>query len=210
VVNRRYSPDPDALAAALAARVDRLEHQARQTGTDLAAIGRGLADLTAQIRRLTDHDIPPTVGGDDEESVDEAGAQPDWMDVDDAETAHEWLTGLDDWLTDVAGHHGLTVPAGCWLLHPDVVALLLAVQGERETAYHGQRPTPVTEWLTRWLPATQAAISSALAGCVAERGHRAAGRTYDTTGLDAASVAAWWATDRHTPAEHAFALPALH
>jgi hypothetical protein len=208
VVNRRYSPDPDALAAALAARVDRLEHQVRQTGTDVAAIGRGLADLTGQIRRLGDPAAPLEAGPDDEEDIGVAG-QPDWMRLADADTAREWLTGLDDWLTDVAGPHGLTVASVCWPLHPDVVALLLALLGEREAAYHGQRPTPVTEWLTRWLPAASTAITTALAACVAERGHRAGARTYDATGLDLASVAAWWATDRHIPAEHAFALPAL-
>jgi hypothetical protein len=208
-VNRRYSPDPDALAAALAARVDRLEREARQTGADVTAIGRGLAGLTAQIRRLADPPATLEAGPDDEDGMNEVAGQPDWMDVDDADTARVWLTGLHDWLTDVAGHHGLTMPPACWPLHPDVVALLLAVQGEREAAYHGQRPTPVTEWLTRWLPAASTAITTALAACVAERGHRAGARTYDATGLDLASVAAWWATDRHIPAEHAFALPAL-
>jgi hypothetical protein len=55
-VTRRYSPDPDALAAALAARVDRLEHDTGQAATDLASLGRGVAQLTAQIR-LHQHEL---------------------------------------------------------------------------------------------------------------------------------------------------------
>ena len=213
-MSRRYVSDPDGLAAALAGRVDRLETDVRRTSDDLTALGRGVGQLTAQIRGLTTAtgNDPGTSGGDTDPVPDEAEAesQPDWMGIEDVELAREWLTDLQSWLTYVARHHGLILSAPCWPLHPDVVALLLALQYERSAAYEGERPTPVTEWLTRWFPATSSAIETALSGCVAERGHRHAGHIYDTTDLDLAAVAAWWALDRHElPAVQALGLTRL-
>jgi hypothetical protein len=95
-------------------------------------------------------------------------------------------------------------------LHPDVVTDLLALTSEREGAYTGPRPTPVSEWLARWLPATTTRIHAALRPCAQERGHVHNGITYDTTGFDPFSAGAWWATDRHIPAPEAFALTRLN
>jgi hypothetical protein len=221
LVIRRYDPDPAALLSALAGRVDSIERDLRGATGDLAALGRGVADLTAEIRRLAT--LTPTAAGfgpqdgagngadaGAEDGTEASPGQPDWLAIQDAETARLWLVELHRWVEQVLAGHGLTIPAACWPLHPDVVALLLALEVERETAYAGDRPTPVTEWLTRWLPTTAARIDTALAGCVAERGHHHAGAVYDATGLDPASIATWWATDRTTPAPDAFALTQLN
>lgn len=211
-MTRRYTPDPDAVTTALAARVDRLERDVHQSSTDLTALGRGVADLTAQIRSLTST-IGSTTGSAggarQQQDAEDDDPQPDWIAVLDVETARTWLAAVADGVRDVLPQHGVTLAAPCWALHPGVVALLLAVQLERAAAYAQARPTAVTEWLTRWLPAAVARIDDALAACVAERGHREAGAVYDARDVDLASVATWWAADRHLPAARALALPRL-
>jgi hypothetical protein len=212
LVSRRYLPDPDALTAAIARRVDAIERDQATAAGEVTALGRGVAELTAEIRRLarlTPANDDTTENAADGTAEGEAPVQPDWLTVEDVETARIWLVELHRWVTEVLPGHGFTVTAPCWPLHPDVVAVLLALEVERETAYASDRPTPVTEWLTRWLPAATARIDTALAGCISERGHQHADAVYDATGLDPASVAAWWVTDRDTPAPDAFTLPRL-
>ena len=225
-MTRHYQPDGQLLVAALAGRVDALEELARRTADDVTALGRGVADLTGQIRRITapgapgapEDQLAPAGTANDPNAADAglepepAAGQPDWLTVTDPDEAAELLTGLTGWLEDVGAHHGLTVllsAAPCWPLHPNVVADLLALCVERGDAYAGERPTPVSEWHTRWLPGCRHRVDTALAGCVSERGHTAGGRLWDATGLDPQSIAAWWATDRATPAHTAFDLPAL-
>jgi hypothetical protein len=206
---RRYAPDPDALAAALAARVDRLERDTQQAATDLASLGRGVAQLTAQIRLLVGVDAAVDGSGDGALVEERPAGQPDWLTVKDVETARAWLIDVTDWSSGVLPGHGLTVGAPCWPLHPEVVCLLLALKAERDAAYECAGPTAVSEWLTRWLPAVATRMSEALAVCMAERGHREGGVTYDASDLDSASVAAWWVTDRDLPAAFAFDLRRL-
>ncbi len=209
---RKYLPEGELLAAALAGRVDATEHEVRKTSADVAALGRGLADLTAQIRTLTTNGTGGTgtdsAAQDDDEDGRPAG-QLDWFAVDDVETARVILTGLQDTVEAVLTHHGISLDVPCWPLHPAVVVELLALVAERTGAYTGPKPTPVSEWLTRWLPATTERITAALATCLAEHGHRERPHLYDTTGFDPLSAAAWWARERHLPAPEAFALPRL-
>jgi hypothetical protein len=213
-MTRRYLPPGDLLATALAGRVDALERETRDNTTGVTALGRGVADLTAQIRRLTD---TPTAGtaigeqGDQQDSEDDGEdvGQPDWFAVEDPQTARDILTALTAWVEAIGIHYGITLSVPCWVLHPDVVTDLLALSLEREGAYTGPKPTPVSEWLTRWLPATTERITQALAGCAADRAHRHHGHLYDTQGFDPLSAGTWWAHDRHTPAPEAFALPHL-
>jgi hypothetical protein len=226
LVTRRYLPPDEQLAAVLAVRIDVLEGQTKKIRGDVAALTRGVSDLTGQIRRLTTLTTPASSAGhggshggqddgndrpDDAGDDDEAGktGQPDWFTVPDVETARTWLGGLTAWVGAVLTHHGVTLPVACWPLHPAVVVDLLALSQERAGAYGGDTPTPVSEWLSRWLPAAGDRITTALTGCAADRGHRHDGRVYDTTGFDPLSAAAWWVLDRDTPAPDAFALTPL-
>ncbi len=205
---RKYLPEGELLAAALAGRVDATEHEVRKTSADVAALGRGLADLTAQIRTLTTGGPVGTAGAVQDDDDQPAG-QLDWFAVDDIETARAILTGLQDTVEAILTHHGISLDVPCWPLHPAVVVDLLALTAERDGAYTGPKPTPVSEWLTRWLPATTDRITAALATCLAEHGHRERPHLYDTTGFDPLSAAAWWARERHLTAPEAFALPRL-
>jgi hypothetical protein len=214
-MSRRYLPPDEALTGVLAGRVDALEHELRRNTGDVTALGRAVTDLTTQIRVLTTNLTPssPTSSStvdDPGEDAKEVAGQPDWFAVTDPDDATTILTTLTTWVKDIGAHHGITLPAVCWPLHPDVVADLLALSTERDTAYTGPYTTPVSEWLTRWLPATTDRISTTLSGCVAVGGHRDHNRTYDATGLATYTIAAWWATNRHTPAPHALALPHLY
>jgi hypothetical protein len=210
-VSRQYRPAGDLLATVLAGRVDTLEQQLAQNAGDVTALGRGVADLTTQIRQLA---TAPTASehagasGETEESESPVG-QPDWFTVTEPETAIHILTSLTAWVQNIGAHHGIALPVACWGLHPDVVAALLALAAERETAYTGPKPTPVSEWLARWLPASITAITTALAACAEARGHTENGKTYGLDGFDPISAGSWWALDRTTPAPTAFALPAL-
>jgi hypothetical protein len=218
-MTRRYLPDDQALAAALAGRIDVLERQLRQTTGDVTALGRGVSTLSSQIRDLATN-LTPTAAGtgdgpgngelDEDGDGQEVTGQPDWFTVTDPDEAAAILTTLNTWVQEVGVHHGITVPVPCWGLHPDVVTDLLALSTERISAYTNPHPTPVSEWLTRWLPAATERISSALTPCARERGHRDNGITYDTSGFDPYSAGPWWALDRETPAPTAFALTRLH
>src|SRR5689334_19838006 len=59
---RRVVPDAGALSAALAGRVDGIERDLGELRGDVQALGRGLADLTGQLRRLASLDGMPAVG----------------------------------------------------------------------------------------------------------------------------------------------------
>ncbi len=215
---RQYTPEPDALAAALASRVDALERVAHGLQDDVAALGRGVAELTAQIRHLTlagsgTRGPGSAAGRGPAEETDEAAAttQRDWLCVTDPALARQWLTELAEWIDAVGIRHGLAMPVPCWVLHADVVAELLALATERTAVYAGDRPTAVCEWHARWLPGAVERVTAALAACVADRGHRAAGRLYSTRDVDLspATVANWWTTDRAVPPPVAFALTPL-
>jgi hypothetical protein len=210
-MTRRYTPTGDLLATVLAGRVDALENDLRQITGDVAAVGRGVTDLTIQIRHLT-----PNLGSTD--AADDAAAdaaapvgQIDWFAADPEGQAFavDLLHDLIAWAESVGSWYGIDLAPPCWALHPTVVADLVALLAERDAAYANTKPTPVSEFLTRWLPATRDRIRDALGPCAAERGHRHDGRTYDITGFDQLSAATWWATDRATPAVQAFALPEL-
>ena len=216
-MSRQYRPAGDMLAAVLAGRVDALEQQLTQNAGDVTALGRGVADLTTQIRQLA---TTPAAGGsigvgsgDDDQEEEEQDEPPvgqlDWFAVVEPEVAIGILTTLTAWVERIGAHHGIDLPVACWGLHPDVVAALLALAAERDTAYTGPQPTPVSEWLARWLPASITAVTAALAGCAEARGHSEAGIAYGLTGFDPVSAGPWWALDRTTPASVAFALPAL-
>jgi hypothetical protein len=218
-MNRRYVPEPDAVLTVLAGRVDAVERQLRLTderlagvAEDVAALGRGMADLVAQIRQLgtsAPAAVVTPAGDDDVDEGELAEPQRDWMTVTDPVPAAQWLDELATWTTDVLAPHDAAPAAICWPLHPDVVAELMALQADRDAAYDGDRPTPVSEWLARWLPSASQRIGASLAHCIAERGHHADGRTYDATVLDLASVAGWWTEHRGRPAADVLALPAI-
>lgn len=210
-MSRRYDPDGTLLISSILARVDALEQTASAAAGDVSALGRSVADLTGQLRRLVETSPShPAAGraaiahaGTSSAGEDEAQPQWDWFAFTDPETvgllddpaqlALDMLMLADRAVRDVLGHYGITLPVACWSLHPTVVADLLALHAEREAAYAAPSPTAVSEWLTRWVPAGRDRISAAMAECAAERGHRHAGRTYDVRGFDPFSAAAWWA-----------------
>lgn len=178
---------------ALAAQVATLQ-------TDVAALGRGVASLTQAVRAGATT-TPASDDGDEEETK----GQPDWLTVTDPEAARTWMAGAVEWLAGPGRWHGLDL-APCWVLHPDVVADVLALSAERTAAYTSV-PSVVLDYLGRWLPDTRARITQALTGCTEARAHKVDGQMWDCTDLDPATVATWWATDRDRPAPTALLLP---
>ncbi len=212
---RRYEPTTgpggtgpgDGLArivAALAGRVDATERQLHTLATEVAGLGRGVAALTMQLTAA-----PVTTADTDTDTdaeAEEPTRQRDWATVADPDTAIVWLAEVDQWLTDVILPAGLLAPLpSCWTIHPAAVVDLLALHAEARTAWAHPAPTPVSEWLARWLPGTRTRLAAALVECVEQRHHRqqvpgiARTRGYDTRPLDRDSVAAWWATTHGHP-----------
>jgi hypothetical protein len=220
---KRHVPEPAALAAALAGRVDSFQKELDALSglrADVTSLGHGVAELTHQVRQLTATGtarqttpasssatlpIAPAAGGVGDE------AQRDWLTVADAVAAEIWLTDAIEWATRILRPIGRVPGCPCWPLHPAAVVELLALQAQWEAAYAAAEPTAVSEWLSRWLPGAAARISAELTACAEDRGHRHRGHTYDATHLDLSTVAAWW-TDTHgvdPDAVTAFALTRL-
>lgn len=226
---RQSVPNTDRLVATLAGRVDTLETRLsalEELRTDVAALGRGVADVTAQLRALTaatngtiirsagqrDREPSSTAAAAQETTTAEDGdGQADWLAVTDPVTAIGWLTAATAFVTDVLAPIGSAPGAPCWPIHPTTVVELLALLAEYRASYGGENPTPVCELLARWLPGTVARIDRDLSGCVADRGHRANGHLYDGSGLDPVLAARWWAEThgRDPDAVEAFALTRL-
>jgi hypothetical protein len=219
---KHYQPEPGALLTALVARVDDLEHQVTRVDTDTTALGRGVAELTRQIRGLTDPTGTArrtgTAPGDASQDVaqgtdaEEAGdqGQRDWFDVTDQQIATEWLTEADQWIRTVGTLHRLEPPE-CWSLHPDVVTEVLALSTTRAEAYDSDAPTTVSEFLSRWLPGATERITTALSTCSAESAHVHDSTLYSTRDADLSppTVAAWWTSNKNTPAHLALHLRPL-
>jgi hypothetical protein len=217
-VSRQAVPDPAAALTAVAGRVAGIEQDLGEIRQDVAALGRGVADLLAQVRHLTpQHGTGPTTvpggpadpgpagpnaaGGEDEEEEEEV--QRDWLTVTDPDTAAAWLADVAEWAQVVLARHGVELDAvPCWPLHPAVVVDLLALSAQRESAYPQPGPTPVMEWLTRWLPPGIGRITTGLTACRKDHGHWHAGDLYDASGLTSpeglAGAGRWWATARDT------------
>ena len=226
---RRPVADPHAMLGAIAKRVDGTERDLAALRDDVTGLGRGVADIVAQLRRLTaggptrpDHapagpadadspvESPETSDEDDDPTPrpaedDEEEGQRDWFAVTEPDVAHAWLVEAAEWAAHVPAWYGLDLQGvPCWPLHPAVVGDLLALAAQREHAHGRPDPTPVTEWVTRWLPAGIARIRTDVSACRRDAAHHTAGRLVDaadlTTPEGLADVAAWWATARHVPA----------
>ncbi|MDQ1246871.1 MAG: hypothetical protein QG597_1239 [Actinomycetota bacterium] len=231
---RRALPDPAALAAAATARVDGVERELAAVRDDVTALGRGVTDLITQIRSLSATGTVPTAPGGPDGSghgsdgpglvvdgqdatrpeEDQEKGQPDWLAVHDPEVASSYLTEAQEWANDVLIPHGVYLAeVPCWPLHPVAVADLLALSGERAHCYGAPDPTPVVEWLTRWLPAGLERLQVATADCRRDRAHHYGGRLYDAAGLTTsrglADVAIWWTTHRDIPAPIWLHLPPI-
>jgi hypothetical protein len=219
---RKPETDLTATVTALARRLDRIDThltQVDQLAVDVTALGRGLAELTTQVRALTaatnhrtrtDNPGPDQHQAEDAEGHDVEG-QPNWLTVTDAAIATEWLTDAMAFATDVLPQLlRLELPA-CWPLHPQAVVEVLALQHQYNAAYTAPDPTGVSEVLSRWLPGTARRLNADTGQCSAQRAHRTGGREYQFPRLDLTTVATWWTTThgRDPDAVEAFTLTPL-
>lgn len=217
---KKQLPDPEGLTARLTARLTVLENRigglddaVTAISADVAALGRGLAELTGQVRALTDattgHILrtarthnpgngnghgPATDGAGDQQG--EGEGQPDWIRVTDPDAAAAWLTVVGEFVDEVLTRYSYTPPPPCWPLHPGVVAELLALHAQHQAVYALPDPTGVSEWLGRWRPGAVERVGGWLSSCANQRGHTHAGRLYHVEHLQLPDVAAWWA-DTH-------------
>lgn len=171
---RKQLPDPEALTARLAARLTVLENRlgglddaVSAIRADVAALGRGLADITGGVRDLTNATtghILRTAGaggngtgsgpaaanpGAPADGQGEGEGQPDWIRVTDPDAAAGWLIVVGEFVEEVLPWYGYTPPP-CWPLHPGVVAELLALHAQYTAVYAIGDATGVCEWLSRW------------------------------------------------------------
>lgn len=213
---KRHEPDPAATVAALSRRIDGMDQRLTlldSIDADVAALGRGLGDLTAQMKNLAEaatrriFERPQRPNGSSTEQP-EAAEQPNWLIVTDPTEAAQWLCDASAFAADVLPLLGRTALPGCWPLHPAAVAEVLAVQAQYRTAYTAPEPTPVSELLSRWLPGAVRRLTTETGACASDRAHQAGGRSYEIPRLDPNSVATWWAETHGTSpdAVEAFAL----
>ena len=221
---KKSIPDPNAVATALAGRLEQVEIRLtalEDVRQDVAALGRGLADVVAQVRALSDHTSRRIVAmpnqrtgngtdpsGDGASVDDESDGQPNWLTVTDAAAATQWLVDAVAFADDVLRPLGSAPPSACWLLHPVVVVEVIALQAQYRVAYTSENATEVSEVLSRWLPGAAGRIGKALSSCQSERAHRVDGRLFEIPHLDPVRVAAWWIESRGTApdAVEAFAM----
>jgi hypothetical protein len=217
---RRHIPDSGTQIAVLARRLDAAETRLAvldDLTADIAALARGMADLSAKVQVQTDAAASRAVrasaigvpeASSSPDSQEQTEGQPNWLTVADPVVAAGWLVDVATFVQDVLVPVGAAPGAGCWPLHPGVVAEFLALREEYRAAYAGDGPTSVSEWWSRWLPGVRVRVGEELAACAVERGHRHGGRIYEVPRLDLARVATWWAdTHGRDPDEvEAFAL----
>jgi hypothetical protein len=205
-------------------RVDARLAQVDQMSADVAAVGRGLAELTAQVRALNEsrHTVtagpsPATVAGDTDgdpgDGAEPDGVdgllQPDWLTVTDPDLAGQWLADAAEFATAILAHFPGTPLPACWPLHPAAVVDLIALNFQRAEAYGGESAAGVSEFAARWLPGAVRRLSAVTASCANRFGHIEDKRVYQVPALDPFRVALWWIDSRSTglptPSE-AFAL----
>lgn len=196
-------------------RVDARLAQVDQVAADVSAVGRGLAELTVQVRALTEAtgrtiiagpNHPPAADTDPEE---QAGAgQPDWLTVTDPDLAAQWLSDAVEFATHVLAQFPNTALPACWPLHPTAVTELIALHRQHRDAYAASGPAGVSEFLARWLPGAVHRIKAATSACETRSGHVEGKHVYHVPALDPARVALWSIDTRTNaiPASEAFCL----
>ena len=213
---RRHEPQPDDAVTALARRLDRVDDRLAQVDVltqDVAAIGRTLAELTAQVRglaevtnqRIVSAPLLARGSGAGSGNGDAAGAgaaaeageeQPNWLTVTDADTAAAWLSAAVEFADEVLPVFPRATLPDCWILHPAAVVEVLALQRQYVAGYASGEPGAVSEWLGRWLPATVHRLAQQTGECGLQRTHQVNGRGYQVPHLDPAQVALWWVESR--------------
>lgn len=207
-------------------RVDTRLAQVDQLSADVAAVGRGLAELTAQVRALnesrhTGGANPAAATGEDGDSDPDDDAdpdgmdgvlQPDWLTVTDPDLAGQWLADAAEFATAILAHFPGTPLPACWPLHPAAVVDLIALNLQRGHAYGVESPSEVSEFQARWLPGAVRRLTAVTASCEKRFGHVEDKRVYQVPPLDPYRVALWWidsrSSGRPTPSE-AFSLVPL-
>jgi hypothetical protein len=192
-------------------RVDARLAQVDQLSADVAAVGRGLAELTAQVRALNEsrHTGPgpsTTPGADDgpdtdpdaDAVLDHGYLQPDWLTVTDPDLAGQWLADAAEFADTILAHFpGTTLPA-CWPLHPAAVVELIALNFQRGDAYGAESAAGVSEFQARWLPGAIRRLRAITQSCENRMGHVEGTRAYQVGALDPWRVALWWIDSRST------------
>ena len=205
----------DGAVTALARRLDDVDTRLLQLDVltrDVAAIGRGLADLTAQVRALTEAtnrgivtapNRNPFPGGDgdaeallSDDGAGEEGTQPNWLTVTDPDLAGQWLADAMTFAEEVLARFPDTRLPACWPLHAIAVVEMVALRAQYATAYEAAHPGPVSELLGRWLPGTVRRLRKATGECERRAGHVEGRHVYQVPALDPGRVALWWVESR--------------
>lgn len=200
-MSRQYVPagDDGQLATLLAQRLDALEvrldaltrdSESSRTAarSDIEALGRGLAALTATVRdlpaRATTAGEPPDPG------------TRDWLTVADYATAAEWLTDLASWVDSVWPIlDGRALPQ-CWPIHPRTVADLLVLQDVYQAAFAQESPVPAADLFTRWHPEASRRVRTDLGRCTSGTHVLRGDHHARVNPVAPSAVATWWTTDR--------------
>ena len=191
-------------------RVDARLVQVDQVAADVAALGRGLAELTAQVRALNESRptvtgaAPAGAGGDDPDADPDDGSEPDegvqrdWLTVTDPDLAGQWLADAAEFASGVLPRFPGTALPGCWPLHPAAVVEMIALNAQWVDAYHAEAPAAVSELLARWLPGAVRRLKAATSSCANRDGHVEGKRVHQVGDLDPYRVALWWIDSRDT------------
>ncbi len=216
---KSHDPHPDTPAATLRRRLDGVDKRLATLDTltaDVAALGRGLAELTALVRGLTqtpgratdDTAAEPdaTEAGDSDEQ--EGHGQPNWLTVTDPELAALWLSDAAGFAADVLARFPDSRLPACWMLHPVAVTELVGLHLQYVDAYTAQEPGAVSELLGRWLPGAVVRLKRVTQQCEVRAGHVEGKHVYTVARLDPGRVALWWLDSRTSglPASEAFCL----
>lgn len=180
-----------------AARLVEIGNGLADLGTTVAALHRGVAVLTEQVRARRAQD-----GAESEDDEPD----PPWLLVDDQEQAVEMLAALVEWLGAVYVRYpnGSRLPA-CWAWHPSVVAELIALRIAWLDAFTGQpNGARMVDWHDRHRPGVVQRIAEEIGAC-SLTAHAAGGPLdfrppYVPATEQAMELAAWWATSHGSTA----------
>lgn len=214
---KQYEPDPAAALPTLLERLAKVEGRQAELGLLRSDVNKLASNWMAQDRTLANisaslNALATGQGASSGNSNKDDEPRPNWLTVRDPDAAVAFLRSITRWTTTtlpyLRGGREVLPLKPCWRWHPTAVFELLLIRVHYAEAAGSDGPTPIADYLGRWLPAALKSVKDDIAGCEFKpdavihklRALTADGTRYTELGRAVVDVdewpayARWWAT----------------